>query len=341
MRILITSALLLLALLLPATITAYDLEVDGIYNNINGNEASVTSENYSGDVNGDGNVNISDINVIVNVILGATVDNETMRRADVNEDGCTNISDLNAVINIILGGSAPSSDDVETFTVNGVSFKMVKVKGGTFTMGASDDDTDANDNEKPAHQVTLTKDYAIGQTEVTQALWLAVMGSNPSSITGDLNRPVEQVSWSKCQTFITKLNELTGRSFRLPTEAEWEFAARGGNKSKGYKYAGSDSFDAVAWVKDNCGSTTHPVGSKSPNELGIYDMSGNVWEWCEDIAGYYSSSAQVDPTGPTSGLYNVYRGGGWRNTEQHSRVTVRGGGYPSNTSPGLGLRLAL
>lgn len=337
MRILITSSLLLLAIMLPATVTAYGSEVDGIYNGINGNEASVTSENYSGDVNGDGNVNISDINVIVNVILGATVDNETMRRADVNEDGSINISDLNAVVNIILGGSAPTPDDVETFTVNGVSFKMVKVKCGTFTMGVSN----ASDYEKPAHQVTLTKDYAIGQTEVTQALWLAVMGNNPSSITGDLNLPVEQVTWNSCQTFIAKLNELTGRSFRLPTEAEWEFAARGGNKSKGYKYAGSDSIDAVAWVKNNCDATSHPVGLKSPNELGIYDMSGNVWEWCQDIFSHYDSSAQVDPTGPTTGIYYVFRGGGWRNTEIYSRITIRNAGFATNTSPGLGFRLAL
>ena len=294
-----------------------------------------------GDVNGDGDVNISDINVVVNIILGATMNDETMERADVNGDHQVNIADLNEIINIILGGGTPTSHDVETITVNGVSFKMVKVECGTFTMGASDDDPEANDTEKPAHQVTLTKDYAIGQTEVTQALWLAVMGSNPSSITGDLNLPVEQVSWNSCQTFIAKLNELTGKSFRLPTEAEWEFAARGGKKSKGYKYAGSDSFDAVAWVKGNCGSTTHPVGSKSPNELGIYDMSGNVWEWCQDIVSYYSSSEQVDPTGPTAGYYYILRGGGWRNDEQNSRVTNRSGGYPTNTSPGLGLRLAL
>ena len=341
MRTLITSSLLLLALLLPATAGAYDLEVDGIYYNINGNEASVKSENYFGDVNGDGDVNISDINVVIDIILGSALNTETMGRADVNEDGDVNISDLNTIINIILGGSSPTPYDVETITVNGVSFKMVKVEGGTFTMGASDDDPDANNPEKPAHQVTLTKDYAIGQTEVTQALWLAVIGSNPSSITGDLNLPVEQVSWNNCRSFIAKLNELTGRSFRLPTEAEWEFAARGGIKSKGYKYAGSDSFDSVAWVKSNCGATTHPVGSKSPNELGIYDMSGNVWEWCQDIASYYSSSEQVDPTGPAAGEYYIIRGGGWRNDEQTSRVTNRSGGYPTNTSPGLGLRLAL
>lgn len=291
-----------------------------------------------GDVNNDGEVNIADVNAVINVILGGA-GNDTS--GDVNADGEINIADVNAIINIILGGSAPTPNDVETITVNGVSFNMVKVEGGTFTMGASNDDPDAFDIEMPAHQVTLTKGYAIGQTEVTQALWLAVMGSNPSSITGDLELPVEQVSWNNCQTFIAKLNELTGRLFRLPTEAEWEFAAKGGNKSHGYKYAGSDSFNDVAWVKSNCNETTHPVGSKSPNELGLYDMSGNVWEWCQDKFSYYSSSAQVDPTGPTAGYYYVIRGGGWRNEELYNKVTIRNAGLPSNTSPGLGLRLAL
>ena len=165
------------------------------------------------------------------------------------------------------------------FMVNGVSFEMVRVEGGTFHMGATSEQKDeAWDREKPVHSVTLSS-YYIGKTEVTQALWQAVMGSNPSNFKGS-NLPVECVCWNDCQEFIQKLNSLTGRNFRLPTEAEWEFACRGGNNSRGYKYSGSNNLGSVAWYDDNSGGQTHPVATKAPNELGIYDMSGNVWEWC-------------------------------------------------------------
>ena len=157
------------------------------------------------------------------------------------------------------------------------------------------DDSDADDDERPVHSVTLSS-YSIGETEVTQALWTAVMGSNPSNFKGN-NLPVEKVSWNDCQTFIRKLNDLTGENFRLPTEAEWEFAARGGNRSRGYKYSGSDNLGDVAWYTDNSGDKTHAVKSKSPNELGIYDMSGNVWERCSDIFGDYHDSPQTNPKG--------------------------------------------
>ncbi len=226
------------------------------------------------------------------------------------------------------------------YTVNGVSFKMVKVFGGTFQMGATEEQgSDAYDDEKPVHSVTLS-DYWIGETEVTQALWQAVMGSNPSYFTGDSQLPVENVSWNDCQTFIQTLNELTGMSFRLPTEAEWEFAARGGNSSQGNKYAGSNTIGDVAWYTSNSGSKPHPVATKSPNELGLYDMSGNVWEWCQDWYGSYSSSAQTDPVGPSSGSNRVERGGSWNNNARVCRVAFRRSSTPSIRLNYLGLRLA-
>ena len=239
--------------------------------------------------------------------------------------------------NTITTGSASNGNGKE-FTVNGVTFKMIPVEGGTFTMGASDDDPDAYDMEKPAHKVTLS-DYYIGETEVTQELWQAVMGSNPSKFKGD-NLPVENVSWDDCQAFILKLNELTGQTFRLPTEAEWEHAARGGIKSKGYKYAGSNTLKDVAWYDGNSGAKTHPVGSKSSNELGLYDMSGNVYEWCQDWYGSYSSSSQTNPSGASSGSYRVHRGGSWNFVAGRCRVLFRFGD-PSSSGSFLGLRLAL
>ena len=198
---------------------------------------------------------------------------------------------------------------------------------------------EAYDDEKPVHSVTLSS-YSIGQTEVTQALWTAVMGSNPSANKGD-NLPVEKVSWNDCQTFITKLNQLTGQKFRLPTEAEWEYAARGGKLSKGYKYSGSNTLSYVAWYTGNSSYKTHPVATKRPNELGLYDMSGNVWEWCQDWYGSYSSSTQSNPTGPSSGSHRVHRGGSWLIDARHCRVSYRGSDTPSNTNFIFGFRLAL
>ena len=221
-----------------------------------------------------------------------------------------------------------------TFTANGVSFKMIGVEGGTFQMGSNDGDSD----EKPVHSVTLSS-YYIGQTEVTQALWKAVMGKNPSSFKGD-NLPVEEVKWDDCQKFITKLNQLTGKTFRLPTEAEWEFAARGGKKSQGYKYSGSNTVGDVAWYKDNSGRKTHEVATKDPNELGIYDMSGNVGEWCQDRYGDYSSSAQTNPTGLSSGS-RVYRGGSWLLNVWNCRSAYRRCSTPGSRYYDLGLRLVL
>ncbi|MBQ3804506.1 MAG: SUMF1/EgtB/PvdO family nonheme iron enzyme [Prevotella sp.] len=233
-----------------------------------------------------------------------------------------------------------SVSDDKTFTIGGVTFEMVAVDGGTFKMGGtSEQGRNVYSDEIPTHLVTLSS-YLIGKTEVTQALWQAVMGSNPSSFKVS-NRPVESVSWKDCQDFIKKLNKMTGKQFRLPTEAEWEYAARGGSKSRGYKYSGGNSLENVAWYSSNSIDSTHDVATKQPNELGIYDMSGNVWEWCCDRYGPYSSSHQTNPQGAPSGQKRVYRGGGWDRDAMNCRVSRRGYGMPSGQGGSLGLRLAL
>ncbi len=219
-------------------------------------------------------------------------------------------------------------------------FEMVKVAGGTFTMGASTSDSEADSDEKPAHRVTLSG-YYIGKYEVTQKQWVEIMGSNPSYFKGD-NLPVERVSWEDIQEFLRKLNAKTGMNYRLPTEAEWEFAARGGNSSRGYKYSGSDNIGNVAWYDGNSGSKTHPVGTKSPNELGIYDMTGNVWEWCQDRfdSNYYSNSPSSNPKGPSSGAIRVLRGGSWFNIARNCRVSRRFHYTPGSRDYYFGFRLA-
>ena len=255
-------------------------------------------------------------------------------------------------VNVTLKERAKSVNGIEvgkedkTFTVNGVQFVMKPVQGGTFRMGATaEQGSEAESDEKPVHDVTLSS-YYMGQTEVTQALWQAVMGKNPSNFKSDSRQPVEQVSWKDCQQFVEKLNkmlagELGGRKFRLPTEAEWEYAARGGQKSKGYKYSGSNDLNSVAWYTSNSGSKTHPVATKQSNELGLYDMTGNVWEWCEDWYGSYTSSAQTNPTGASSGSIRVYRGGSWFNSAEFCRVSFRNRFTPACRGSRLGLRLAL
>jgi len=225
------------------------------------------------------------------------------------------------------------------FRVGSVEFKMIRVEGGSFMMGSPDSDSDAYNNEKPQHRVTLS-DYYIGETPVTQALWQAVMGNNPSSSKGT-NNPVECVSWNDCQEFIQKLNRLTGMAFALPTEAQWEYAARGGNKSKGFKYSGSNNIGEVAWYDDNSGNKSHPVKGKRANELGLYDMSGNVWEWCKDRYGDYSSSSQTNPTGPATGSIRMLRGGCWGSYARHCRVARRSGSDPGDRCNVFGFRLSL
>ena len=240
----------------------------------------------------------------------------------------------------VASGFSSSGNTITIPVKNGISIDMVRVEAGTFTMGATAEMEDPYDDERPTHRVTLTNDYYIGKYEVTQALWKAVMGNNPSGFKGD-NLPVEMVGWDDCQEFIGKLNRITGKKFRLPTEAEWEYAARGGNKSRGYQYSGSNNLSDVAWFLDNSGEMTHAVGTKQPNELGIYDMTGNVWEWCQDWYGAYSSSSQVNPTGANSGSSRMIRGGCWISGARGCRSSYRYDCTPGYRRNGVGLRLVL
>jgi len=223
---------------------------------------------------------------------------------------------------------------IQTFTVNGVSFEMVSVEGGNYKMGA--DDSDAGNNEYPVHMETIA-DFMIGRTEVTQGLWQAVMGTNPSSFKGPV-LPVENVSWNDCQEFLTRLNALTGQNFRLPTEAEWEYVARGGKKSRETTYSGNNDPVFVAWFAGNSNSTSRPVGGKTANELNIYDMSGNVWEWTADL---YSDNYNFPRTGGSTGTSRVIRGGSWRDAASLCRVSNRSCSTPDGSSNDLGFRLAL
>lgn len=309
--------------------------------------------------------NITDILIgqhTVTLSLGGYNDEQTT--VEVKEQQTTDLSltlkeGSNKIATATAGASLPKEN--KTFTVKGVSFVMVPVEGGTFQMGATQEQTaEAQAHEHPVHSVTLSS-YYIGQTEVTQALWQAVMGSNPSKFSKATKRvsafaaitnakslvsntdmlPVEEVSWEECQTFVSKLNQLTGQKFRLPTEAEWEYAARGGQQSQSYKFSGSNVADDVAWYGDNSVKKTHEVMIKQPNELALYGMSGNVMEWCQDWYGPYNSSAQTNPMGPSSGNYRVHRGGSWESSARDCRISGRGYDYPTFRSSKHGFRLAL
>ena len=328
--------------------------------------SSAAPMRYSrGDVNQDGMVSIKDVTTLINYLLNGTWpdggDGEQSgdtKRGDVSNDDVVNIKDVTTLIHYLLNGSWPVNDAAlqdETFTVNGISFTMVGVQGGTYMMGGTDEQgTDASSLEKPVHEVTLS-DYYIGQTEVTQALWAAVMGTNPSYFTsakgyGDnVNRPVESVTWDDCNNFIARLSELTGRQFRMPTEAEWQYAARGGNKTQGHKYAGGDVIDDVAWYRVNSFDQgnkspdygTHAVATKAPNELGLYDMSGNVNEWCSDWYGSYTEDAQNNPSGPETGTSRMCPGGSWGSQAAYCRVSYRARYAPTMKSNIIGLRLVM
>ena len=232
-----------------------------------------------------------------------------------------------------------ANEEKVSFTVKGVTFNMILVKGGTFDMGATaEQETDAKADEKPVHSVTLS-DYYIAETEVTQALYEAVIGSNPADSVG-AELPVVLIEWGDADLFASKLSEITGRKFRLPTEAEWEYAARGGNKSKGFKYAGSNNISDVAWF-NNIEGGSHTVKGKAPNELGIYDMSGNVDEYCADDYAPYSKDSQTNPKCELKDGGDVtVRGGSFVSEASDCRVSRRGSsrGYVFGS---LGFRIAM
>ena len=272
-------------------------------------------------------------------IEGSSV-NETSQRSQkrVNQQAEVNLSQP-TITNQVTSSVASNSNTISIPVKDGVSIDMVKVEAGTFMMGATSEMKDPFSNEKPVHQVTLTNDYYMGKYEVTQALWEAVMGSNPSYFKGD-NLPVETVSWNDCQEFISKLNSLTGRKFRLSTEAEWEYAARGGKKSRSYQYSGSSNISDVAWSKENSDGNPHLVGSKQMNELGLYDMAGNVCEWCYDCDDGYSNDNQINPVG-IKGINRRIRGGSWRTNAWGCRSSCRKNSRQNWSCNDLGLRLAL
>ena len=227
-----------------------------------------------------------------------------------------------------------SQTSTQIITVEGVEFSMIRVNAGSFNMGDSD-------KESTIHLVTLTRDFMIGETEVTQSLWKAVMGNNPSHFIGD-TYPVDNVSWDDCNRFISKLNELTGLNFRLPTEAEWEYAAKGGHKvTNTYIYSGSNNIDEVGWYIDNSDKHSHPVKQKRPNDLGIYDMSGNVWEWCQDSYTPYSAVPQTAPLNISPGDKRVRRGGSWRDNPKCTISTFRSRYQADVCKEWHGLRLVL
>lgn len=300
---------------------------------------NAAAERVVGDIDGDGRAGIADVTMLIDCLL-SNAETESAMVCDVDGDGSVNVADVSFLIDLLLAPSSAETQDV-TFTINGVEFTMVFVEGGTFNMGCTPEQwPDVFRNEGPVHEVTLWS-YYIAQTEVTQELWEAVIGYNPSKFVGDPQRPVETVSMFDCALFVDKLSELTGRSFRLPTEAEWEFAARGGIKSRIYKYSGSNTAGDVAWYEENSGETTHAVASKMPNELGIYDMSGNVCEWCQDWYSGYIEGSFINPIGPESGYDNVFRGGSWDYPACQCRNAFRLMAEPHTINKSLGLRIAM
>ncbi len=232
-------------------------------------------------------------------------------------------------------------DSLMAVSILNLDSDFVFVKGGVFEMGLPDSsDVEGGEIEKPRHKVTL-KSFYILNSEVTQALWSSVMDTNPSIHKDCYTCPVENVTWYDAQKFITKLNTLTKEHYRLPTEAEFEYAAGGGNKGHGYKYSGSNNENEVCWFQDNSYAKSHPVDTKKPNELGLYDMSGNVWEWCSDWFEmyYYKNSPSDNPQGPVKGIWKVLRGGEFSSLDEGCMVVSRGQLEPAQKNKYTGFRL--
>lgn len=247
---------------------------------------------------------------------------------------------LLAFLPLLLCAQGPKPIITDTVWVKGIPIVLVKVEKGTFKMGATDEQSvAAQKDERPAHSVTIHT-FFIAQTEVTQELWQTIMDNNPSMVVGS-NRPVHNVSWYDCQEFLLQLNAVSGKKFRLATEAEWEYAARGGNRSKAFKFAGGNNVEKLAWNSESEGTELHFVRTKQPNELGLYDMSGNVMEWCNDLYGEYSSKAETDPRGAVYGERRVLRGGSWQTPRGNCRVSSRHCDIPYDRREDYGLRLVL
>lgn len=294
----------------------------------------VSSYPLVGDVNQDGKISIADVTELIDMVLSKS----TESRGDVNGDGKVSIEDVSDLIDLVMSQEPAVEDGI--YIVNGVEFKMIAVEGGQFTMGAKNTEFSSYTFEKPLHEVILSS-FMIGETEVTQELWQAVMGNNPSINKSDPQNPVEYVSWNDCITFIDRLNEITHLNFRLPTEAEWEYAAIGGKYTHYYRFAGSDKASDVAWYSVVSGGSSHPVKQLAPNEIDTYDMSGNVYEWVNDWYDRYTAETQVDPQGPETGTYKVYRGGAWHIGAGDSRCHFRYMREPTYRTPYHGFRLAL
>lgn len=286
-----------------------------------------------GDINRDGQLTVADLTTLIDGLMVG----ETYPWYDINGDGQVTVADVTALIDLMLTNTII---DDNIYEVNGVQFKMIDVEGGTFTMGAKNTEPSSYTFEKPLHEVTLSS-FKIGETEVTQELWTAVMGYNPSINKSDPKNPVEYVSWDDCKAFIDKLNELTNLNFRLPTEAEWEYAAIGGKYTHYYKFSGSERAADVAWYITNSNGSTHIGKQLNSNELGIYDMSGNVYEWVNDWYARYTADPQVNPQGPEIGSFKVYRGGAWNVGAGDSRCHFRYMRETTYKTPYHGFRLAL
>ena len=300
----------------------------------------VASEGYESE---EGSVKLkasSPSNLQITLVKDIVTSNQVVPKENIQEVASSNSNGISSANSPSSKSNVTKPKSITIHLKKGISIEMMKVEADSFIMGATSTKEEPDEDEKPAHEVIVLQNYYLGKYEVTQEVWKAVMGNNPSKFKGP-NLPVEMVSWNDCQKFIAKLNRMTGLQFRFPTEAEWEFAARGGKESKGYQYCGSDNIADVAWFSANSNSKTHPVGMKKPNELGLYDMSGNVMEWCQDWYGRYGSLSQKDPTGSYVGTLRINRGGCWYSYPRFCRSSSRNKLKPDDCYFNLGLRLAL